>query len=172
MALADLDDRAGMDEHALDLGCLVGAAHPAPYRRFVDVGRKVASGEAQQRKAAAQPGDDDLADAAQRQRIAAARAARSRARRLRRPSCPAAAAVGAVGLIGDDAEFGGRESLPRPHAAPFESPRAMRQGAPRRRPTPCGSSSHRRPPPRFVEQDLQVVRRDRRKRSGLSWWIA
>ena len=80
MAARQVGKLLRMDEHALDLGRLVGAPHPAPEP---DVGapaggasgqqrRQVAGGEADQRVIGIEGGDDHLAHLAGRHRIACA----------------------------------------------------------------------------------------------------
>ena len=83
-------------------------------------GGEVAGGEAQQREVSAQRGDDDFADRAEPDGIAAARPDDFHKNVLGGLETRRGAAVGPVGLIGDDAEFGGRESLPRPDPAAFK----------------------------------------------------
>jgi hypothetical protein len=67
-----------------------------------------------------QRGDDDFADRAEPDGISAARPDDLHKNVLGDLQTRRGGAVGAVGLIGDDAEFGGRESLPRPDPAAFQ----------------------------------------------------
>src|SRR3954464_1129720 len=80
MTLADLRDLGGMNEHALDLGSLVGTAHPAreshvgpsARRAARDHRRKIAGRKPDHRIVRMERGDDDLADVARWDRIAGA----------------------------------------------------------------------------------------------------
>src|SRR5690606_25232877 len=108
-----LGDLFGVDEHALDLGALVGATHPAPdapvgapaRARLVDEGRKVAGAETDERVGGIEAGDDDLADLACRDRLAGARTYDLHDQVFVHDHAGIRPASGTFGLIGDDAEF-------------------------------------------------------------------
>src|SRR4051812_14117048 len=114
MPLADLGDLFGTHEHALDLGGLVGAAHPALDAQVAAPARAPARkrrGEVAERQAypwmlRIQRSDDDLADLAFRHRIAGAGPYD-----LEDQVFVDHHPLARRGLIGDQAEIGGTERL-------------------------------------------------------------
>ncbi len=126
---ADLDDLAGMDEQAPDLGRLVGAAHPALETAGRRPGREVPGAEAKQGIVAGEFRDDDLADPAGGRWLAGSRRDDLNDQFVIDQQAGHQLSGLVVRLPGDDPEIGGGVGLAGLDTGSFQlRPQARRQG--------------------------------------------